>query len=36
MPTGALAVFELDGAWAALGPGAARLVEFVTPKELGA
>jgi phosphohistidine phosphatase len=36
MPTGALAVFELDGPWASLGPGAGRLVEYVTPKELGA
>jgi len=36
LPTGALAVFELDGPWAALDRGAARLVEFVTPKELGA
>lgn len=36
MPTGALAVFALDGPWASLDRGAARLVEFVTPKELGA
>jgi len=35
MPTAALAVFEPDGPWAALGPGAAQLVAFVTPKELG-
>jgi phosphohistidine phosphatase len=35
MPTGALAMFELDGPWTSLDRGAARLVEFVTPKELG-
>jgi phosphohistidine phosphatase len=34
MPTGALASFALDGPWAALDRGAARLAEFVTPKEL--
>lgn len=36
MPTAALAAFESDGPWAALGPGAARLVAFVTPKEIEA
>jgi phosphohistidine phosphatase len=36
MPTGALAMFELDGPWASLDRGAGRLVEFVTPKELDA
>jgi phosphohistidine phosphatase len=34
MPTGALAVFELDGSWPSLDRGSARLVAFVTPKEL--
>ena len=34
LPTGALAAFELDGPWAALDEGAARLTRFVTPKEL--
>lgn len=30
-PTAAAAVFEFDGEWAALQPGAARLVDFVKP-----
>jgi len=34
MPTAALAAFELDGPWATLDQGAARLTDFVTPKEL--
>jgi len=34
MPTAALAVFELDGEWAAVAPGAARLVSFVVPRDL--
>lgn len=34
-PTGALAVFEIDGAWRELGPGSARLVSFTVPRELG-
>ena len=33
-PTGALATFELP-AWAKLGPGCGRLVEFAKPKQLG-
>lgn len=33
-PTGALAVLEVDGPWRELGPGAARLVSFVAPREL--
>jgi phosphohistidine phosphatase len=33
-PTGALATLEFDGAWSALGPHSARLVEFVKPKDL--
>ncbi|MFN4089302.1 MAG: SixA phosphatase family protein [Alphaproteobacteria bacterium] len=36
-PTGAVAVFALDDAdWPALGPGGARLVAFVRPKDLAA
>jgi len=34
-PTGALAVFDVDGVWSALASGAARLAAFVTPRELG-
>jgi len=34
MPTGALAVFELDGPWAGLDRGSGRLLDYVTPKEL--
>jgi phosphohistidine phosphatase len=34
-PTGALATLDLEGSWHELGPGAARLAEFVTPKDLG-
>jgi phosphohistidine phosphatase len=33
-PTGALAVLEFDGPWAGLAEGGARLVGFVTPKDL--
>ena len=33
-PTGALATFDLDVAWAELGPGHAHLTHLVTPKEL--
>jgi phosphohistidine phosphatase len=33
-PTGALAVLEFDGPWRELGPGVARLVSFVTPRDL--
>jgi phosphohistidine phosphatase len=33
-PTGALAVLEFDGPWRELGPGAARLVSFVAPRDL--
>jgi phosphohistidine phosphatase len=33
-PTGALATFEFDGLWRELGPGRARLVAFVVPKDL--
>ena len=33
-PTGALATLEFDGDWSALGPHAARLVDFVRPKDL--
>jgi phosphohistidine phosphatase len=33
-PTAALATLEFDGAWGALAPGRARLVAFVTPREL--
>jgi phosphohistidine phosphatase len=32
MPTAALAAFELDGPWAALDDGAARLTHYITPK----
>jgi phosphohistidine phosphatase len=34
-PTGALATLEFPGSWRELEPGAAKLVEFVTPKGLG-
>jgi phosphohistidine phosphatase len=34
-PTGALAVFDVDGEWSGLSPGPARLSEFVVPRELG-
>ena len=34
-PTGALARFELDGAWADLGFGRAMLTHFLRPKDLG-
>jgi len=34
-PTGALAMFDVDGVWPALAPGTAHLVGFVTPRELG-
>ncbi len=33
-PTAALATLELERPWAELGPGCARLVDFVKPKEL--
>lgn len=33
-PTGALATLVFDGAWSALGPGAAKLTGFVRPKAL--
>ncbi|MEW9807533.1 histidine phosphatase family protein [Mesorhizobium sp. ZMM04-5] len=33
-PTGALARFEFDGAWATLKPGTARLTHFLRPKDL--
>jgi phosphohistidine phosphatase len=33
-PTGAVAVFELDGDWRGLGPGRGRLVSFTVPREL--
>ena len=35
LPTGALATLELDGGWSDLGPGRAKLVAFVRPKQLG-
>ena len=35
-PTGAVAVLELTGAWAGLGPGSARLTGFVTPRDVTA
>ncbi len=34
-PTGALAVLGFDGPWRDLGAGAARLLSFVSPRELG-
>jgi phosphohistidine phosphatase len=34
-PTGALAVFEIDGAWRKLAPGYARLMSFTAPRSLG-
>lgn len=33
-PTGAVAVFEVDGAWRDLAPGRTRLTSFVVPREL--
>jgi phosphohistidine phosphatase len=33
-PTAAVAVFEVAGNWDQLGPGTARLTQFVTPREL--
>lgn len=33
-PTGALAVFELMGPWSTIDAGAAKLMDFVTPREL--
>ncbi len=33
-PTAAIAVFEFAGNWDQLGPGAARLTHFVTPRDL--
>jgi phosphohistidine phosphatase len=35
-PTGALALFDAEGAWADLAAGAARLVDFVRPRDLDA
>ena len=35
-PTAAVAVFEVTGNWNQLGPGTARLTQFVTPRELQA
>jgi phosphohistidine phosphatase len=34
-PTAALAVIELDGAWAELRPGRGRLAAFLRPQDLG-
>jgi phosphohistidine phosphatase len=34
-PTGALAVFEVQGTWSGFSPGRARLASFVVPRELG-
>ncbi|MCC7428625.1 MAG: histidine phosphatase family protein [Alphaproteobacteria bacterium] len=33
-PTGALAEFAIAGSWAGLGPGVARLVRFIVPRDL--
>ncbi|MHB1431629.1 MAG: SixA phosphatase family protein [Streptosporangiaceae bacterium] len=33
-PTAAMAILEIDGGWAAAGPGGARLAGFVTPRDL--
>jgi phosphohistidine phosphatase len=33
-PTGAVAVLDLTGSWGQLGPGKARLTEFVAPREV--
>ncbi len=33
-PTGALAEFVVPGHWSQIGPGAARLVRFLTPRDL--
>lgn len=33
-PTGALATYEIEGEWAALKPGAARLAAYVVPADL--
>jgi phosphohistidine phosphatase len=35
-PTAAVAVLELAGPWDQLGPGAARLTSFVTPRDVAA
>jgi len=35
-PTAAVAVLELTGPWDQLGPGAARLTSFVTPRDVAA
>ena len=35
-PTAAIAVLELTGPWDQLGPGAARLTSFVTPRDVAA
>ncbi len=35
-PTAAIAILELTGPWNQLGPGAARLTDFVTPREVSA
>ena len=35
-PTAAVAVFEVTGNWDQLGPGTARLISFVTPRDLAA
>jgi phosphohistidine phosphatase len=35
-PTAAVAVLELTGSWDELGPGAARLTSFVTPRDVSA
>ena len=34
-PTAALAIFDFDGSWSDLAPGAARLVDFITPSAPG-
>ena len=33
-PTGALAVFEVEGPWAALGADSVKLTDFIVPREL--
>jgi phosphohistidine phosphatase len=33
-PTGALATLAFEGSWRSLAPGGARLLAFVTPREL--
>ncbi|MDA8319478.1 MAG: histidine phosphatase family protein [Actinomycetota bacterium] len=35
-PTAAMAVLEIGGGWAEVGPGAARLAGFITPRDLHA